>query len=365
MNNSKIKIVQVYKHAYPDIGGIEADISQIFDCLPNDSFEKEILCCSNKYKSETIDNVKFTRCPYLFQFAANTISPEFILRLSQVKTDVLHYHMPFIFAVVCHYLAKPKYKKMIISYHGGIYGYDKYMKYFNKLYEKFYTEADLIHVYTENLLDTDPILEQNRHKAAIIPYAVKIDENFKIKNRNNKIKQLLCMGRLVHWKGIQNVLAAMKNVDNANLNIVGDGPYRKDLEYFIKNNHLESKVKMLGKITDQNQKEEIFKNTDIFVFPSIRKSESFGQVQIQAMQYEIPVINTNLGTGVNYISLHNETGLTVEPNNIEQLTDAINKLVQNHELRQQLGKNARNRVKELFDIEKIKDKYIKMEKFNF
>ena len=173
------------------------------------------------------------------------------------------------------------------------------------------------------------------------------------------------MGRLVHWKGIQNVLAAMKNVDNANLNIVGDGPYRKDLEDFIKNNHLESKVKMLGKITDQNQKEEIFKNTDIFVFPSIRKSESFGQVQIQAMQYEIPVINTNLGTGVNYISLHNETGLTVEPNNVEQLTDAINKLVQNHELRQQLGKNARNRVKELFDIEKIKDKYIKMEKFNF
>ena len=61
---------------------------------------------------------------------------------------------------------------------------------------------------------------------------------------------------------------------------------------------------------------------------------------------------------MNYVSIHNETGITVEPNNIEQLTDAINKLVQNDDRRLRLGKNAKNRVKALFDIEKVKDKYI-------
>ena len=52
-----------------------------------------------------------------------------------------------------------------------------------------------------------------------------------------------------------------------------------------------------------------------------------------------------------------ETGLTVEPENVEQLTKAIKELINNDELRLQYGRNARKRVKDLFDIEKIKELY--------
>ena len=354
-----MKVVQVYKQAFPEYGGIEADITQIFDSISNEEFTKEILCCSNKYKTEMVKDVKYTRCKYLFELASNYISPSFIYNLSKVKTDIIHYHMPCIFAVIAHYIAKPKYKKMIISYHGGIYGYDKYMKFFSKLYNQFYKDADLIHVYTSNLIDTDTVLTENKHKTFILPYSININNNFS-KAQQNKTIQLLCMGRLVHWKGIQNAIKAMVNVQNAHLNIVGDGPYRNALEKLACELSVENKISFLGKITNQKEKEDVFKSTDIFIFPSIRRSESFGQVQIQTMQYEIPVINTRLNTGVNYISIDNETGLTVEPDNVEELTNAINELIDNTQKRIQLGKNARKRVIDLFNLEKNKESYRQM-----
>ena len=352
----KKKIVQVYKQAYPEYGGIEADINQIFDNISDDEFEKEIICCSNKYKSEIINGVKYTRCRYLFEFIANYISLELIYKLSKLDVDVIHYHMPCIFIVLAHYIARPKYKKMIISYHGGIYGYDKYMKYFNKLYTKFYDDADLIHVYTKNLIDSDEVLKANREKTYILPYSIPI-KNYEIKQENKDFLQLLCMGRLVHWKGIQVAIKAMQNVEKAILYIVGDGPYKSTLEQLTKSLNVENKVKFLGKITDHEKKDNIFKNTDIFIFPSIRKSESFGQVQIQSMQYGVPVINTNLGTGVNFISINNSTGLTVEPNNVDELSSAINFLINNPEIRKIYGENSRQRVSKYFDLDKNKDKY--------
>ena len=349
---NKIKVTQVFKVAYPpSVGGIESDMKQIFDSISDEKFDKEIICCSNTLKDEIINNVKYRRCKYLFEFAANYISPEFIYRLSKTDTDIIHYHMPCIFAIIAHYLAKPKYKKMIISFHGGIYGYDKYMKYFNKMYEKFYDDC---------LLDSEEVLNRNRHKAFILPYSIKVDKSFDCKGKNNSIKQLLTMGRLVKWKGIQNAILAVKNIDNIILNIVGDGPYKQELENLVTENGLQEKVKFHGQIVDANLKEQIYNDTDIFIFPSIRKSESFGQVQIQAMSYGIPVINTQLGTGANYISLSDKTGVTVEPDNVEQLEAAIKKLISDDNLRVEYGRQARKRIEALFDIEKNMYLYEKM-----
>ena len=87
------------------------------------------------------------------------------------------------------------------------------------------------------------------------------------------------------------------------------------------------------------------------------QSEAFGIVQIEAMKYGKPIINTWLNTGVNYVSIDKETGLTVAPENVEQLTSSINELLNNDAIRLQYGRNARKRVENLFDIEKVKTKY--------
>lgn len=356
----KIKVTHVTRYAYPNVGGIEAVISQINESLPSDEYEKEILCCSNTEKSAIENGVKYTRCKYLFEFASNTISPEFIWKLSKVDTDILHYHMPFIFAVIAHFIARPKYKKLYISYHGAIVGYDKFMWPFWGIYKYFYKIADKIHVLSPNIINKDKILTANKEKCIVIPYGINLIENegnlqketdnFRQQYNNKKI--ILCVGRLARMKALINAIKAMELVnDDAILLIAGDGPLKESYEKYIYEHNLKDKVILLGNLTDKHKKYILFNSCDIFVLPS--ESESFGIVQLEAMRFGKPVINTNLGTGVNYVSINGETGLTVEPGNVEQLAEAINKLLKNKKLRNDLGVKALARVQKTFNINKI------------
>ena len=370
-NRKKIKITHVTRFAYPYVGGIEAVVEQINKCLPKEEFEKEVYCCSNTEKSSVENGVKYHRFRYLFDFAANSISPQLFFGMIGLKTDVVHFHMPVIQNVVIwfilYHLGLLRYKKMIITYHGAIVGYDKYMKPFEGLYKYFYKKADLIHILSPAIIDSDEVLYKNKEKCIVIPFGIDLDNStlkeslingYNINEFSKEKTELLCMGRLVNWKGFNVAIDAINKIDNAILLIAGDGPCFDKYQQYINDNNLSEKVKLLGSVVKQNEKDYLFNSIDIFLLPTIQKSESFGIVQVEAMKYAKPVINTNLGTGVNYVSIDKETGITVEPENIEQLASAINKLISNDELRLQYGKNARKRIETLFNVEKIKEQYI-------
>ncbi len=358
----KTKFTHVTRYAYPHIGGIEAVISQINDSLPNEDFEKEVLCCSNTEESSFENGVNYDRCKFLFEFAANTISPEFIWKLSRVNTDILHYHMPFIFAVIAHFIARPKYKKLYITYHSDIIGYDKIMKPFWFIYKKFIEQVDKIHVLSPNIIESSKIISPYKEKCVVIPQGISLQDNssqdkvLKIKEKYKDKKIIFSLGRLVKYKGFIYGIDAMKKVEQAVYLIGGSGPLKEEFENYIKENHLEDKVKLLGRIED-NDLDNYYKACDMYLFPSIMQSEAFGIVQLEAMKYGKPVINTNLGTGVNYVSIDNETGFTVEPKNSEELANAINKLLKDDNLRKEFGNNAYNRVKAIFNLEQNKTKY--------
>lgn len=362
--SEKTKVTHITRYAYPHIGGIEAVISQINESLPNEEFEKEVLCCSNIDKSSVEDGVKYNRCKYLFEFAANTISPEFIWKLSRVNTDIIHYHMPFIFAVIAHFIARPKYKKMYITYHSDIIGYDKIMKPFWGIYKEFLKQADKIHVLSPNIIESSKIIKPYKEKCVVIPQGISTKNIFnneqaqKIKQKYPNKKILFSLGRLVKYKGFIYGIEAMKNVENAVYLIGGSGPLGEKFRKYIEENNLKEKVILLGRVTSEDV-ESFYQACDIYLFPSVMQSEAFGIVQLEAMRYGKPVINTNLGTGVNYVSIHGETGLTVEPANSEELSKAIKTLLEDAPLREKLGQNARRRVEMLFDIDRIKYQYKK------
>jgi glycosyltransferase involved in cell wall biosynthesis len=88
---------------------------------------------------------------------------------------------------------------------------------------------------------------------------------------------------------------------------------------------------------------------DIFVALSLR--ESFGVAVIEASACELPVVVTNIG-GLKEVVEDNVTGLLVPPENAEETVVALEKLIFNPELRKELGRNGRNRVKKLYDWNK-------------
>jgi len=140
----------------------------------------------------------------------------------------------------------------------------------------------------------------------------------------------------------------MKNVD-AELWIVGEGPLRQQLEQQSLQNG--QNIRLLGKVDDiQNYHAA----ADLFVLPSINESEAYGIVQMEAMASGKAVVNTDLLSGVPYVSRSGETGITVPPCNSGALREAIVTLLSNRELREQMGRNAAKRVESEFDIEVVR-----------
>ena len=74
---------------------------------------------------------------------------------------------------------------------------------------------------------------------------------------------------------------------------------------------------------------------------------------MEAMAYGKPIINTCLNTGVPYVSINGETGITVEPRNATQLSKAIKELVENDEKRKKYGERAYELVRQKFEMKKV------------
>lgn len=363
----KTRITHVTRFAKPHNGGIESFIEMFNSCVDNGDFEIDVLCNSNDVSSsEDEKGVRYHRAKYLFDFAANSFSLEYIWKLSKVNTDVIIYHMPCIFAVIAHFLARPKYKKMIVCYHSDIVGYDKIMKPFWRVYKHFLNKADIIHVQSPQMIDNS-MVKDFKDKAVMIPYFIDTTARFddesaeKIKKSVNGKKIIFALGRHVKYKGFQYLIEAMKNVENAVLLLGGTGVLTEEFKIYIKENGLSEKIKLLGRIKEE-ELDNYYKACDIFVLSSVLPSETFAVVQLEAMKYEKPVINTKLDTGVNYVSIDKETGITVSPKNALQLSDAINELLNNDELRLQYGRNARARAENIFDIKKLKEQYLGLTK---
>ena len=111
-------------------------------------------------------------------------------------------------------------------------------------------------------------------------------------------------------------------------------------------------IRFLGKASDEEMEKEL-ERCDVLVFPSVANSEAFGLVQLEAMSYGKPVINTSLPTGVPWVSLDKETGLTVPPEDAESLFRAILWMKDHPEERKEMGIRARRRVKEKFSQEQM------------
>lgn len=364
--DNKIKVTHVYKFAPPHDGGIESVMTQFFDST-KDEYELEVLSCSNKYKSSTENKIKNIRCPYLIYWASNCLSLSFLWQLHKVDTDILQYHMPYIFAVICHFIARPKYKKMFVTYHLEIVGYDKVMKPFWKLYKKFLSLAEKIFVVYPKMPEQSKMLNDLSDRCIPIPYGIDLtleDCNEKVQQIKEKYKGkkiLFSLGRFVPYKGFIYAVEAMKQVEDAVYLMGGNGPLKEEIQQYITDNGLQDKVILLGRISDEDLN-AYYTAADVYLFPSVTSAETLGIVQLEAMKHSTPIINTFINTGVNYVSIDKETGLTVEPKNSDRLAEAIKTLLNNDELRLQYGQNARKRVEELFDIKKSKQKYIDLYK---
>ncbi len=354
---SKIKVLQINKLYAPWIGGIESVVKIIAEEL-KDSTDMQVLVCQPKGFGviEKVEGVKVIRAGSLGMGFSMPISFSFpfLVRKHSVNTDVIILHEPFPLGDLAVLLSGFK-GKLIIFWHSDIVKQKKLLKLINPMIHRVLRRADAIFTTSEKYIDGSAYISKYREKCRIVPYGLNIKKYLSVSPDQFLTKQLndsesikvLFVGRLVYYKGVGVLMDAFGKVKNAELFIVGEGTDKEDLVKMTSD--FSDKVHFIGNLSDEDLK-RAFADCDIFVLPSIENSEAFGIVQLEAMVYGKPVINTNLKTSVPHVSLHNETGLTVTPGDSEELAEAISRLVNDRDLRHRLGENAQKRVFEHFDI---------------
>ena len=182
---------------------------------------------------------------------------------------------------------------------------------------------------------------------------VEIRENYFKSNKDEIIIALV--GRINSWKGQQLLLTAFnilsKTNQNTKLVFLGSAPpnqeiFEIDLKNKIKEYNLEEKVII---IPFQKDITKFWNSIDIAVVPST-EPEPFGMVVIEAMLAKKPVVASNHG-GPTEIVIDNETGFLFESNNEILLANAIQKLIDNPNLRNSFGEKGYQRVLNTFSLE--------------
>ena len=351
----RLRVLHVGKFYPPHMGGIETHLQALCGELSK-SLDLRVLVSSDGHEpvEELLDGVSVSRVPTRFTLASTPFCPGMVRQIRRSQADIIHVHLPNPMAVLA-YLASGHRGRLIITYHSDTVR----QKFLGALFEPLLNQAlqrsSAIITTSPNYLRTSTVLARHQERCHVIPLGIPI-ENFDhcdpsaaaaIQEQYGD-RLIISVGRLVYYKGFEYLIRAMAQVQGKLL-IVGEGPLRGKLIALASELGVAGRVCFLGKI-DHDQLVACYHAAKVFVLASIARSEAFGIAQIEAMAAGLPVVNTALDSGVPFVSLHGQTGLTVPPLDPGALAAAINQLLDNPALRASYGQAGRLRARQEFSL---------------
>ena len=229
-----------------------------------------------------------------------------------------------------------------------------WQKVFDKLVNYFYLIFKLKELYPKNIdlytCTSAKLIERLKKqnylsKFALVQWGVNpsiFNPNIKpIKNKKDNFI-FLFVGTLCKRKGVEYLIKAFVKLSQKHKNIelllIGNGA-PSTIKYF-KELAGQSKINFIGSVAPIDVPKYLV-YADVFILPSL--GEPFGLVNLEAMACGKPVISTNAGGVPDYFK-DKEVGFLVEPANVDDLADAMEKFLNNHDLVDKMGQRARKYV---------------------
>jgi glycosyltransferase involved in cell wall biosynthesis len=193
------------------------------------------------------------------------------------------------------------------------------------------------------------------------PNGIKQIENIHLQDKSNDCVEILFLSNMIESKGVFVLLDACRILKMKNLNfhctfIGGKGDISESqFEERIVENGLHNYVIYVGKKLGI-EKNEFLAQADIFAFPTYYEKETFGLVNLEAMQYELPVISTNEG-GIPDVVKDGVTGFIVKQKDAKGLAEKLELLIFDKSLRKTMGMNGRLRYEQNFTLHHFENKF--------
>jgi len=247
--------------------------------------------------------------------------------------------------------------KSIITLHDFVYKYYKHTLpafksvYFNLMMPQSIKRADAIITPSESIREA-LITEypETAEKSFVIPessgfeslfsFEVKVTENI-LNKYNIKLPYLLFVSTIEPRKNLEGLIEALKYVDKKNIFLVVVGnfgwKYQK-VKHLIEKYKLQNRIIFTGSVGTE-ELQVIYSNSEVFLYPSFY--EGFGIPILEAMRCGIPIITSGMGATKETAG---DAALFINPFNPKSIADAINTLLNNEKIKNNLIKKGYERV---------------------
>jgi glycogen synthase len=358
-----VRILYWTPEFYPEItGGIEM---LSWKALP--AFQKrdyEFLVVTSHGYQPLPDKTEFNGIPiHRFYFREALQNPKKILlyqkQIAELKRsfdpDVVHYHFGDAFCYFHVATARTHPAPSLVTLHMSVAGY---LGGSDTVIGRLLRQASwVVGVSEATLADARQTVPDIAQRSSVIHNCLDIPHLSPQKLNFDK-PRLLCLGRVIDVKGFDLAIAAFpelrRRFPNCRLIIAGDGPARPDLERQANALGLTDVVDFLGWIEPENVPELINKATIVLV-PS-RWREPFPLVALQAAQMARPLVAARVG-GLPELIIHQQTGVLIDKEDIQQLVEAVAFLLKNPKIAVQYGQAGRKRSEDVFGMARYIDAY--------
>ncbi|MBP8291498.1 MAG: glycosyltransferase [Caldilineaceae bacterium] len=348
-----MRILHLYHDFWPARGGIE---DYLTDLLPRQTGQplvgqgtrlEPVLLCASPTTATTegwFEGVRVVRAGALGRYYT-PIAPTWPAWIRRLRPDLIHLHLPCPLGEWAIALADPR-TLLVVSLHNEYVRPAWALALQGRLQRRLLQRAAAILVGAPDYAATSPVLAGLGHKVHTAPYGIDLPRYARRDAPPAPGAGVLFAGRLTYYKGVEVLLDAARLI-KAPITIAGDGPWRARLQGQARRLGLDARVTFLGAVDDARLI-DLMQHSQVFVFPSTERSESFGLVQLKAMACGLPVVSTTL-PGVSWLNQDGQTGLTVPPCDAPELAAAVNRLLADEHLRARLAAGAAARARH-FDL---------------
>ena len=344
----------------PKVDGIVTRLTKTIEFLTKNGDEVIVFCpegCPDSYKGAKIVGVAAMPLPLYPELKLGLPGPAVSDKLEEFKPDLVHVVNPAVLGLGGIWLAKTNNIPLIASYHTHL---PKYLEHYGmgmlepllwELLKAAHNQA-LLNLCTSTAM-VNELEDKGIQRTALWQRGVDT-ENFRPELRSEKMREklfgkyqntdslLIYVGRLSAEKQIERIKPVLDNIPGACLALVGDGPYRGQLEKIFEN----TKTNFIGYLSGE-ELASAYASGDIFLFPS--STETLGLVLLEAMAAGCPVIGANKG-GIPDIINNGINGCLYNPdekdNGERSLIEATKKILADKNKKEAMRKEARKEAEQ-------------------